>query len=283
MSDRIVFEDIKNLLNVCCSIDSMIGCEQTQSAGLRKQNVMIGMNDYSIAEELSDNDQLFMQRAFSVVYLRLAEENFNLKQFASHMNVSEVVLNRKINLLTGLSPIVFVRTIKMNQAKKMLSNYAYNISEIAYKLGYKDPKYFSRCFRNDVGLIPKEYRARIQNQTDLFPASKCDEYFLKLALNKIENMISDSKLTFDQLAFELNVSKTTLYRKVKSFTGLAPCELINSVRIKHSAKLLKTRKNNITEIAFESGFNDPKYFSKCFKNEFGVSPSKYHLLLSTTA
>lgn len=86
--------------------------------------------------------------------------------------------------------------------------------------------------------------------------------------------ISDGNLSFDQFANEMNLSKATLYRKLKSAVGLSPCEFIRSVRIKRSAQLL-TKHSIISDVAFAVGFNNSKYFSRCFKSEFGITPTQY--------
>lgn len=81
----------------------------------------------------------------------------------------------------------------------------------------------------------------------------------------------DNNFSINQFASELNISKASLYRKLKSTIGLSPCEFIRSVRINRSVELL-TRRKDISEVAFAVGFNDSKYFSKCFKREFGIAP-----------
>jgi len=102
-----------------------------------------------------------------------------------------------------------------------------------------------------------------------------DEQFLKQAVKKIEEKLSDDTFDFDQFALDMATSKSTLHRKLKSLTGLSPGEFIRSVRLKHAVKMLTNKMGNISEIAFAVGFNDPKYFSRCFKIEFGISPREY--------
>jgi len=234
--------------------------------------------DNKYIEVFSLEDQLFVEKAKSVVNNKMSDENFSIGQFAMEMNISKTGLYRKIKALIGLCPFVFVRSVRINFAKQMLSNTNYNISEIAFKVGFSELRYFSKCFKTQVGLIPKEYRASIQAKLNSLDSPKNDGPFLKMAIKKIENKICDTSLNFNQLAIDLNVSKATLYRKIKSHTGLAPCELISSVRIKHSAELLKESIYNVADIAIACGFNDPKYFSKCFKSEFGITPYKFQLL-----
>jgi AraC-like DNA-binding protein len=102
-----------------------------------------------------------------------------------------------------------------------------------------------------------------------------DELFLKQAVIKVEENLSDDTFDFDQFAVDMATSKSTLHRKLKSLTGLSPGEFIRSIRLKHAVQMLTNNMGNISEIAFAVGFNDPKYFSRCFKIEFGATPREY--------
>jgi signal transduction histidine kinase/ligand-binding sensor domain-containing protein/DNA-binding response OmpR family regulator len=102
-----------------------------------------------------------------------------------------------------------------------------------------------------------------------------DELFLKQAVIKVEDNLSDDTFDFDQFAENMATSKSTLHRKLKSLTGLSPGEFIRSIRLKHAVQMLTNNMGNISEIAFAVGFNDPKYFSRCFKIEFGLTPREY--------
>jgi len=167
---------------------------------------------------------------------------------------------------------------KIDIALQLLSNNSLNISEVAYSIGFNDPKYFSRCFKKAAGVTPKEYRDSIRNNSLLHNNKHIDESFLEKAIITLETKISDGNLSYDQFASEMNVSKASLYRKIKSIAGLAPSEFIRSFRIKRSAQLL-AKHRNITDVAFAVGFNDSKYFSRCFKSEFGITPTQYQELL----
>jgi AraC-like DNA-binding protein len=164
-------------------------------------------------------------------------------------------------------------------AQKLLLNNNLNISEIAYRIGFNDPRYFSRCFKKVVGVSPKEFRISSCKKSVDVDIQSVDEVFLEKALLKLETKIADADLSFEQFAIEMNVSKASLYRKIKSVVGLSPCEFIRTFRIKRSAQLL-TKHSNISDVAFAVGFNDSKYFRRCFKSEFGITPSQYQELLT---
>ena len=105
--------------------------------------------------------------------------------------------------------------------------------------------------------------------------SSIDEIFLKQAVKKVEEKLADDTFDFDQFALDMATSKSTLHRKLKTLTGLSPGEFIRNIRLKHSVQMLTNNMGNISEIAFAVGFNDPKYFSRCFKIEFGMTPKEY--------
>ncbi|MBP1639516.1 MAG: integral rane sensor hybrid histidine kinase [Bacteroidetes bacterium] len=102
-----------------------------------------------------------------------------------------------------------------------------------------------------------------------------DEEFLKKAVQVVEQHMSDFNLDFDRFADAMNSSKSTLHRKLKALTDLSPGEFIRNVRLKHACEMLVSTNDPISEIAYALGFNNPKYFSSCFKAEFDVTPREY--------
>lgn len=166
---------------------------------------------------------------------------------------------------------------KIETAQQLLLNSSLRISEVAYEIGFNDPKYFSKCFKNKVGIAPKEYRRLMKKVFVGDENLSNDSFFVENVITRLEMRISDVSLSVDQFASEMNVSKTSLYRKFKSTVGLSPWKFLRSVRIKRSAQLLE-KQRNISDIAFLVGFSDPKYFSRCFKLEYGISPREFQLL-----
>lgn len=89
----------------------------------------------------------------------------------------------------------------------------------------------------------------------------------------VEARLADSDLSVDDLAAAMNLSRVQLYRKVKSISGSSPVELLRTARLNRGYQLLLTTGKNVSEVAYDVGFTAPSYFTKCFKDEFGVSPS----------
>ena len=84
-------------------------------------------------------------------------------------------------------------------------------------------------------------------------------------------------LSVEELSSHLGMSRVNLYKKMKAVTGKTPIEFIRLIRLKRAAQMLRESQLNVSEIAYQLGFNSPKYFSKYFKEEFGILPSVYQL------
>lgn len=102
-----------------------------------------------------------------------------------------------------------------------------------------------------------------------------DEKFLKKALKAVEKNIGNSEFSVEKMGRELGVSRGHLYNKLMALTGKTPIEFIRVMRLKRAAQLLAKSQQSVSEIAFQVGFNDPKYFTRYFKDEFGVVPSEF--------
>jgi len=102
-----------------------------------------------------------------------------------------------------------------------------------------------------------------------------DNEFINKALNFIYEKIEEPDLSVEQLASDLFLSRSQLYRKIKTLTGLTVNEFIRKVRLEEAKKLILSDQNyNVNEIAFKVGFSSSSYFSRCFKKEYGHSPKK---------
>ena len=102
-----------------------------------------------------------------------------------------------------------------------------------------------------------------------------DIQFMKLVEELLARHIADPDFSVDDFAAMTNTGRTLFFKKIKSLTGHSPNEFIRYRRMKMAAELLKTYKYNVSEVSYMVGINDPFYFSKCFKAQFGCSPSKY--------
>lgn len=102
-----------------------------------------------------------------------------------------------------------------------------------------------------------------------------DEKFMQKVMEFMETQMDNSELTIDAFAEHLMLSRTIFYRKLKSIIGLTPVDFIREIRIKRAVQLIDSGEYNFSQIAYMTGFSDPKYFSKCFKKVMGVTPTEY--------
>lgn len=129
-------------------------------------------------------------------------------------------------------------------------------------------------------------RRRFSQQTDYHVEeqhySSPDERFVRKAIDCVKAHLSDGNYDREQFASDLCVSQSTLYNKLRAITGQNVSGFIASIRLKESCAILRQQPDiSISDLAYAVGFNTPKYFSKCFKKEFGLLPTEYITKLQT--
>ncbi len=102
-----------------------------------------------------------------------------------------------------------------------------------------------------------------------------DEQFLKDIVKIIEENISNPEFNIEMIATKVGLGRTTFFNKLKGLTSLAPVEFLKEIRVKRGHQLLETGNYNIGEVAYQIGFSDAGYFSKCFKNKYQVTPTQF--------
>ncbi|MVN91998.1 hybrid sensor histidine kinase/response regulator transcription factor [Mucilaginibacter aquatilis] len=102
-----------------------------------------------------------------------------------------------------------------------------------------------------------------------------DEELLKLVVETVEQGMSDCDFNIDDVAGAVGLGRTTFYKKLKSLTGLAPVEFVKEMRLKRAKQLIDSGEFNMSEISYQIGFNSSGYFSTCFKEKYGQTPSQY--------
>lgn len=102
-----------------------------------------------------------------------------------------------------------------------------------------------------------------------------DDKLMKNLMEVMEHNIDNSDLTVDELVSKIGIGRSVFFKKLKSLTGLAPIEFIREVRVKRAAQLIESSEYTISQVTYMVGCNDPRYFSRIFKQRFGVTPSEY--------
>ena len=111
-----------------------------------------------------------------------------------------------------------------------------------------------------------------ENQAGDSPESVPNSFFITRLKEVVESRLENSELSVEDLASDMNLSRVQLYRKVKSVTGSTPVELLRTARLNRAYRLLMTTDRSVSEIAYQVGFTAPSYFTKCFKEAYGMLP-----------
>ncbi|MEN9444253.1 MAG: hypothetical protein RIS47_1143, partial [Bacteroidota bacterium] len=126
----------------------------------------------------------------------------------------------------------------------------------------------------------KKLQSRFSGQIDIAPSEieimPLDQKMLHKAIEIVEKNMANTEFSVEELSRELGMSRVHFYKKVLALTGKSPIKFIRTIRMKRAANLLMKSQMNVAEIAYEVGFNNPKYFARYFREEFGVLPSQYN-------
>ena len=120
-------------------------------------------------------------------------------------------------------------------------------------------------------LFNKYYNGVSENE--LKNTNSLDKQFITNILDYIHENINNTALNVENLADELLISRSKLYRKIKALTGLTANEFIKKIRLEKAKQFLENSDYSISEISFKVGFSSPSYFTKCYKIQFGILPT----------
>ncbi len=116
---------------------------------------------YTLKEpEIADADEVMMNQLMQFIEQRIGDEELKVDEMAEAVNMSRTVFYGRVRSVVGMSPSDFLRSVRMQRATQLLVRSRMAVAEVAYAVGFTDPKYFSKCFKKDTGLTPSEYRAR---------------------------------------------------------------------------------------------------------------------------
>ncbi|MCU4162958.1 two-component regulator propeller domain-containing protein [Carboxylicivirga caseinilyticus] len=190
------------------------------------------------------------------------------------MDGLEVTRRLKDNFETSHIPIILLTamssdTIKLQGSESGADAYIMKPFSLKYLL--------SRIY----GLIEQRERLKKRFSVDIdvkigaLSEEKKDKEFYTLINDIVDKHLSDANFTVTEFTEQAGLSRTIFYKKVKGLTGYSPNELIKIKRMKRAAELLVERKHTVSEVSWQVGIEDPFYFSKCFKAQFGCAPSKF--------
>lgn len=123
--------------------------------------------------------------------------------------------------------------------------------------------------------LREKYKKSLVIEASEIPITSVDEKFIKKAISIVENYISDADFSVDTFSKEIGMSRSHLHRKFVSLTGYSPSGFIRTIRMKRAAQLLTKGQLTVSEILFEVGIKSRSYFTKSFKEQFGVLPTEF--------
>ena len=124
-------------------------------------------------------------------------------------------------------------------------------------------------------VFQKDFRKQIEVKASDVNITSLDEKLIQRAIKCVEDNISDAAFSVETLSHELGMSRVHLYKKLLALTGKSPIEFIRVIRLQQAAQLLEKSQLTVSEVAYKVGFNNPKYFTKYFKEEYKMLPSAY--------
>lgn len=139
-------------------------------------------------------------------------------------------------------------------------------------------EYLTACIRNTLDMrhrLFQMFSTTPEATVSEMEASPVDSELLQQMTKLIEDHIDSKELNVNFLADQLNISRSGLFAKVKAITDVTPNELIQVIRLKHAAQLLREGKYRVNEVSYMVGFSSPSYFSKCFTKQFGKKPGEF--------
>ncbi|MBC3539087.1 two-component regulator propeller domain-containing protein [Rufibacter sediminis] len=124
-------------------------------------------------------------------------------------------------------------------------------------------------------LLQKVFEKKISVQASPQEIVSLDDKFIRKAMQYVEDNLSNPDLSVEEMSRELGVSRVHLYKKMMAIAGQSPVEFIRKIRLQHAAQFLEKSQLTVAEVAYKVGFNNRKYFTKYFKEEYNILPSQY--------
>lgn len=123
--------------------------------------------------------------------------------------------------------------------------------------------------------VPDKQQNKIEPKLKHIEITSLDKQLVNDATKYVDDNISDTTLNVESMAKALGMSRVQLYKRLLPVTGSTPTEFIREIRLRRAEQLLRESQLSISEVAYRVGFNNPRYFSKYFKEMYGVMPSQY--------
>jgi signal transduction histidine kinase/DNA-binding response OmpR family regulator len=192
------------------------------------------------------------------------------------MDGLEMVKILKTDVRTSHIPIVFL-TAKASDENKIEGLETQADDYITKPFNFKELTLRIRNLIFNRQKLREKFAKSISITPSEIASNSVDEQFLQKALQIIETHIDDTEYNAEKFCQDMGMSRSNLHRKLIALTNQPATEFIRSIRLKRAAQLLSNHSASVSEIAFKTGFGNLSYFTKCFKEQFGITPSEYPL------
>lgn len=186
----------------------------------------------------------------------------------------ELCYKLKTDMLTSHIPVIILTARSSTEFK--LKGYEtgaddyiikpFNVEELAVRI---------RSLIDQRRSLREKFSAQIAVEPSEIMITSLDKKFLDKAIQVVEKHMSDDSFSVAGLSKELNMSRSTLFRKLEAITNQSPVEFIRAIRLKRAASLLMQRYGNISEVALQVGFKNPSYFTQMFRKAYSKTPKEY--------
>ncbi|GAB4019913.1 two-component regulator propeller domain-containing protein [Spirosoma koreense] len=261
-----------------------------------EQVVSLPRKSLPILLVVEDNEELrqYLKESFASTYHVLTAANGHQAISMAQKHIPDLILSdwlMPVQAGPEMDGTELCQAIRTNEKTShipflLLTSRSANQSQInAFGTGIDD--YMTKPF--NLAILETKVKSLIQNRQLLrekwskkllaspseFQLPPMEEQFIQKAIGIIEAHIDDANFDAERLEEAMNMSRMQFYRKLKSIVNMSGTEFIRQVRLKRAVQLLESGHYNVSEVAWQVGFNDPAYFSRCFKKEFGKAPQEY--------
>ena len=278
-SEKIETSD-SEIINTNTNTENHNSINQEESSS-NKKTILIVEDNYEL--------QLFLKELLILQYNIILAENGEEGYHYAKSNLPDLILSDI--MMPKLDGIEMCQKLQKDSLTKhipvilLTANNSTNSKISGLKSGAIE--YISKPFNTNELLLKvkniitskehiiSKYRKEAINRPEVLLEKSQDEIFLENLVSIVNLRLEDADFKMEELADSLNMSYSRLYRKCQSVTGHSLVDFVRLFRLKKGALLLTKYGYNISETAFQIGFNDPKYFSKCFKKQFKKTPGKF--------
>ncbi|MHA6247449.1 hybrid sensor histidine kinase/response regulator transcription factor [Pontibacter sp. CAU 1760] len=283
---------VKEMLpNPADKVDSLLSADKVAPAGIEKPVSGSGHDNAPLVLLVEDSEdfRLYLRENlkdhFTIIEARDGKEGW--QKALAHLpdlivsdlmmpEVNGIDFCRKVKADSRTSHIAFVLLTAHASEDKMLDG---------LNIGAND--YITKPFSFEILLsrirnlitqreqLQKVFEKKISVQTSEEKIVSLDDKLIQKAIKVVEDNLANTDMSVEMLSRELGVSRVHLYKKLVAITGQSPVEFIRKIRLQHAAQFLEKSQLTVAEVAYKVGFNNRKYFTKYFKDEYKILPSQY--------